>query len=243
MPNGLQGRGSGPGSPQSGMGEPPPGSGMRNPPPQLPGRGNGPRDGKPQQPRPGTPGAEGSEPPPPGRGMPPLSGRNGKQAKSLDEADATRARPPGGGPPGPGRFGSPKSLQGIRDPRPRVGPGSMEAEEISARQVPTLTGRLGPVEAEESQVESTLQALREGLGGRGTLAPSGSNATRDDERAPAETAEPVAAKNPTVDFVGDANLFTPEEAAPPVIRLAAEPEAVVREEPALRPTRTDQTPA
>jgi hypothetical protein len=252
MPRGLQGRGAGGAS--NFMGEPPPGSGMRTPPPQFPGRGGGGR-GAPQSPRSGLPRGEMPEMPPPARGRPALPGRNSRKPGQFDEADPMRPRAPGGDlPTNPGRFGTPRSLRGIRDPNTGIRPGSAEAEELPLRRLPTLDGRVGPAaDVAEEELESTLQALRRGLGGRGTLRPDGPGEfdltkSREASKAPAQPAASrdgeIAAKNGAAssnDFVGDSELFTPEESVPAVIERSAEPKPVGRDDPTLRPGSADRS--
>jgi hypothetical protein len=224
IPKSLQGRGGGmPDEPEM-----PPGmrSGMR-PPPMLRGRDSGPnrksgRSG-------GGPNDE--EPEMPGRGSPGLSGRNGKQ----NERTGRNGRPggPGGGDDDipPNRLGSRRNLQGVRDTKPRWRPGSLEAEEMPLRRLPTLNGRFAPESTVEESLESAEQALRPGLGGRGL--------SRPEERAP-ERRRPKPRKEtkkdaPAVDFVGDSELFTPEQSAPAVIDRPEEAAPVVPEKAALRP--------
>jgi hypothetical protein len=237
MPGGLQGRGAN-GAPNS-MSEPPPGSGMRNPPPQLPGRGGG--RGTPRSPGSGSPRGNMPELPPPGRGMPSLPGRNARKPGQFDEADPMRRAGPGAGPPpNPGRFGSPKSLQGLRDPNPRIRPGSAESEDLPLRKLPTLTGRLSPAaDVAEEDMESALQALRKGLSGRGTLSPALPGEEGESRAAAAQSAR-SAEQAPSVDFVGDSELFAAEGAAPAVIEPSAEPKPISREDPALKPAPGDR---
>lgn len=207
----------------------PPGmrSGMRNPPPQLSGRGGGPNR-KPA--RPGGPGSEEPEMPPPGRRGPALPGRNAEPKKR-----AGNGRPGGPGGDGdeipPNRLGSRRNLQGIRDTKPRWRPGSLEAEELPLRRLPTLTGRLGPESVAEESLESTEQALRPGLGGRGLSRPIKPAA----ERRRSEPRTDTERKAPAIDFVGDSELFAPEQAGPAVIDRPEEAAAVQPEKPALRP--------
>lgn len=224
MPRGLSGRGGGP----PGESEIPPGmrSGMRPPPPMLRGRGGGPSR------KPGRPGGPAGDEPelPPGRGTPALPGRNGKQT-------GRGGRPGGPGGPGsngedipPNRLGSRRNLQGIRDPKPRWRPGSLEAEEIPLRRLPTLTGRFAPETVAEESLESAERALRPGLGGRGLSRPDKPAAKRQSE--PRRDGKREA---PAVDFVGDSELFTPDHAAPAVIDRPEQAPAVTPEKSALRP--------
>lgn len=97
------------------------------------------------------------------------------------------------------------------------------------RRLPTLDGRLTPaadVTAEE--LESTLQALRQGLSGRAEPGAA------PEKAQPAEPETVPQLPLPEIDFLGDSELFTPEEAGPGVIQPQAEAEPVVREDPALR---------
>jgi hypothetical protein len=241
MPRGLQGRGVG-GTPE-GMREPPPGSGMRNPPPSLPGRGGG--RGTPNAARPGVPRGEMPEMPPPGRGLPALPGRNSRKPGQFDEADPMRPAAPGDDiPPNPGRFGTPRSLQGIRNPEPPSRrPGSAETEEMPLRRLPTLDGRFGPAtELAEEDMESTLQALRQGLSGRGMARPGLPGEPQAAERRPAaSTSGSATVDESRIDFVGDTELFTPEAPAPAVIERPAEPKPAAQPDPALRPGPADSS--
>ena len=156
-------------------------------------------------------------------------------------------------PPGPGRFGTPRSLQGIRDPQPRSRrPGSAETEEMPLRRLPTLDGRLGSAaELAEEDMESTLSALRQGLSGRGVTRPGPLGEPEAAEARPAVSARRPPAEQTgdkreggtedesRIDFVGDAELFTAERSAPPVIDRPAEPKPVAQPDPALRPGPTD----
>jgi hypothetical protein len=251
MPRGLQGRGTG--AAPEGMGEPPPGSGMRTPPPSLPGRGAGGR-GTPQASRPGAPHGEMPEAPPPGRRMPALPGRNSRKPGPFDEADSMRPSAPGDDiPPNPGRFGTPRSLQGIRNTEPPTQrPGSAETEEMPLRRLPTLDGRLGPAtELAEEDMESTLSALRQGLTGRGMPRGGVPGEPEAAERRPAASvprrpAEETRDKRESameeasrIDFLGDSELFTAEQSAPAVIERPAEPKPDAQPDPTVRPRPTD----
>jgi hypothetical protein len=250
MPRGLQGRGMG--AEPEGMGEPPPGSGMRTPPPSLPGRGGG--RGTPQASRPGVPRGEMPEMPPPGRRMPALPGRNNRKPGQFDEADPMRPGAAGDDiPPNPGRFGTPRSLQGIRNPEPPTRrPGTPETEEVPLRRLPTLNGRLGSAtELAEEDMESTLSALRQGLTGRGMPGPGLAGEPEAAESRPAAIAPRRPAEetrdgraSPTaeesrIDFVGDTELFTAEPSTPAVIERPAESKPDAQPDPALRPGPTD----
>jgi hypothetical protein len=188
--------------------------------------------------------------------MPTLPGRNSRKPGQFDEADPMRPSAPGDDiPPGPGRFGTPRSLQGMRNPEPPTRrPGSAETEEMPLRRLPTLNGRLGPAtELAEEDMESTLQALRQGLSGRGTPGsglPSEPDAaeSRPVVSAPRRPAKETSDKREgataeeseaRIDFVGDTELFTAEPTAPAVIDRPAEPKPVAQPDPALRPGPTD----
>lgn len=168
---------------------------------------------------------------PPGRGAPALPGRNGKP----NERAGRNGRPGGPGGEGddipPNRLGSLRNLQGIRDTKPRWRPGSLEAEEMPLRRLPTLTGRFAPESTVEESLESAEQALRPGLGGRGLSRPE----ERAAERRRAERRKDSKREAPAVDFVGDSELFTPEQAAPSVIDRPEEAAPVAPEKAALRP--------
>jgi hypothetical protein len=245
LPGGLQGRGlAGPGDmPES------PAAGMRPPPPTFPGRGGG---GRPVagSPRPGGPG-EMPELPPPGRRMPALPGRNVRKPDRLDEADAVHSPQGESALPGTGRFGTPRSLRGIRDPERLTRPGSVESEEVRLRHLSTLNGRLDPVvEGADHEMESAMRAsLPAGLRGRGVSgvsAPEGESimarpptgASGDAGRSGVkERAQAADNEAPRIDFVGDTELFAAQRSTPAVIEPPAEPEPVVRADPALRPLR------
>jgi hypothetical protein len=130
-------------------------------------------------------------------------------------------------------------LLGIRDSKPRLRPGSEEAEAPPLRQWPSLRGRL--VERSElgERLESVEEALRPGLAGRslgqpmraaepGLRRPPVESVARRDERETAQGA-------PAADFVGDGDLFTAERLAPPVIERPAHGEPVTVTQAALRP--------
>lgn len=225
MPHSLRGRGGGmPEGPEM-----PPGmrSGMRPPPPMLRGRG-----GKPDKKSTHPGGPSHDEPELPGRGTPALSGRNGRRNERRPGSGSPGGPGSGGDDVPPNRLGSPRNLQGIRDRRPRWRPGSLEAEKIPLRQLPTMTGRLGPDLAAEESLETAQRALRPGLGGRGLTPPT-------ERRGQSVEREETRAKAPTVDFVGDAELFTPAKAAPPVIGRPSEQTAPVgSENPSLAPKAT-----
>lgn len=192
--------------------------------------------------------------PPPGRRMPALPGRNSKKNGQFDEADRTRPGAPGDDiPPNPGRFGTPRSLQGIRNPEPPTRrPGSPETEEMPLRRLPTLNGRLGAAtEAAEEDMESTLSALRQGLTGRGMPRPGlpvepeaaasrpAASALRRPEKEARDQPDTAGEEESRVDFVGDTELFTAEPSTPAVIERPAEPKPDAQPDPALRPGPTD----
>lgn len=239
-PRTLQGRGL-PGA----TSELPPSSALR-PPPPLPGRPMNPSSPMARPPRPGTSNGELPEAPPSTRGLPSLPGRNAAKPGQLDEADSLRSRSQADEPLNPGRFGTPRNLQGIRDPKPGARPGSFESEEVPLERLPTLTNRLtSAAEAGEAELEPAEQALGQGLGGRGLLRPSRSEvasnrkrqvaaprsntAQRPDERADQST-RPAA----RVDFVGDSGLFVADEKAPAVIERPPQTKAAATEDPAVR---------
>ena len=158
-------------------------------------------------------------------------------------------------PPNPGRFGTPRSLQGIRNPEPpKRQPGSAETEELPLRRMPTLNGRLSPsLELAEDDAESTLSALRQGLTGRGMPRPGlagepeaaegrpAAIAPRRPETESGERHETGRDDESRIDFVGDTELFTAEASAPAVIERPAEPKPDVQPDPALRPAPADPT--
>lgn len=204
--------------------------------------------------RPGLPRGEAPEMPPPGRRMPTLPGRNSRKTGQFDEADRTRPSAPGDDiPPNPGRFGTPRSLQGIRNPEPPTQrPGSPEAEEMPLRRLPTLNGRLGTApELAEEDAESTLSALRQGLSGRGMPRPGlpgepeaaqsrpAGSALRGPEKETRDQRETAGDDESRIDFVGDTELFTAEPPTPAVIDRPAEPKPDAQPDPALRPGSTD----
>jgi len=115
----------------------------------------------------------------------------------------------------------------MRDRTPRWRPGPADTDELSLRPGPGLRGRLaGPTEWSESP-ETVAEALRLGLAGRGAGLP-----TRAEEPAERTKRERAAA---TVDFVGDAELFTAERPAPPVIERPEDAKPVSTTKAVLRP--------
>jgi hypothetical protein len=175
-------------------------------------------------------------PPGGGRGRPALPGRTAQDKKRPGE-HRTAGGPGGPGdqlPMNPSRFGTPRNLQGTRDNRPRWRPGSPQSEEIPMRTLPTLNGRLGPAAAQlEETVETAEQAMRPGLSGRGLGRPAEREQPLQPKRRPRAEPERQA---PTVDFVGDSELFAAEEAAPAVIARPEETKPVARGgDAALRP--------
>jgi hypothetical protein len=186
--------------------------------------------------------------------MPALPGRNSRKPGRFDEADPMRPSAPGDDiPPNPGRFGTPRSLQGIRNTEPPTQrPGSAETEEVPLRRLPTLDGRLCPAtELAEEDMESTLSALRQGLTGRGMPhggvpgEPEGTE-RRPAARVPRRPAEETRDKRESameeasrIDFVGDTELFTAEQSAPAVIERPAEPKPDAQPDPTVRPRPTD----
>jgi hypothetical protein len=203
--------------------------------------------------RPGVPRGEAPEMPPPGRRMPTLPGRNSKKTGQFDEADRMRPAGPGDDiPPNPGRFGTPRSLQGIRNPEPPTKrPGSPETEDVPLRRLPTLNGRLGSApELAQEDAESTLSALRQGLTGRGMPRPGlpgepeagsrpAASAPRRPEKDTRDQRETASEDESRIDFVGDTELFVAEASAPAVIERPAEPRPDAQPDPALRPGPAD----
>lgn len=185
---------------------------------------------------------------PPQPARPGLGGRNDKKRPGqFDEADA--GRPPGdSGPPGPGRFGAPPSLLGIRDPEANRSRSAIEADAQALQRVRMLAGRLAPAaELAEDGVDSALQAQRSGLAGRGApgaaepVDPETAAAARPSSTPPPSSApregrdrrEQASDRAGTedarrADFVGDSELFTAEEAAPAVIDRPDEPPPVTQ---------------